>query len=173
MPAARSDLVNAVELAGRAATLERSLVRDQLPRLLEAGALEGTRADAKLAFGRFEGRTTVELSVEGSLVLPCQRCLRPCECPLDETALLIVVADDTEEVPGGFEPVLGDAERLSVTELVEEQMLLGMPLVPMHDDDDGCLDATAPVTTIEPDSTVEEKQKPFANLRELLDKSER
>jgi uncharacterized protein len=106
-------------------------------------------------------------------MLPCQRCLRPCECPLDETARLIVVADDGEEVPGGFDTVLGDAERLSVTELVEEQMLLGMPLVPMHEDDDECRDAAAPVTTIERDSTVEEKQKPFANLRELLDKSER
>ena len=99
--------------------------------------------------------------------------MRPLGRVMAASALLIVVADDTEEVPGGFEPVLGDAERLSVTELVEEQMLLGMPLVPMHDDDDGCLDAAAPVTAIEPDSTVEEKQKPFANLRELLDKSER
>jgi uncharacterized protein len=172
MPPARSDLVNAVELAGRSATLERSFDLGRLPRLAEAGALEGTRADARLTFGTFEKRTTVEVSVEGSLVLPCQRCLRPCECPLDETALLIVVADDTEEVPGGFEPVLGDAERLSVTELVEEQMLLGMPLVPMHDDD-GCLDNVAPVTAVEKDSTAEDKQKPFANLRELLDKSER
>lgn len=173
MSAARSDLVNAVELAGRSATLERSFDLGRLPRLVEAGALEGTSAEARLTFGTFEKRTTVEVSVEGSLVLPCQRCLRPCECPLDETALLIVVADDTEEVPGGFEPVLGDAERLSVTELVEEQMLLGMPLVPMHEDDDGCLDAAAPVTAVEKDSTAEDKQKPFANLRELLDKSER
>jgi uncharacterized protein len=140
---------------------------------VEAGALEGTRAEARLAFGKFEKRTTVEVSVVGSLVLPCQRCLRPCESPLDETALLIVVADDREEVPGGFEPVLGDAERLSVTELVEEQMLLGMPLVPMHEDDDGCLDAAAPVTTVDKDSTADDRQKPFANLRELLAKSER
>jgi uncharacterized protein len=173
MSAARSDLVNAVELAGRSATLERSLDLARLPRLVEAGALEGTRAEARLTFGKFEKRTTVEVSVEGSLVLPCQRCLRPCECPLDETALLIVVADDREEVPGGFEPVLGDAERLSVTELVEEQMLLGMPLVPMHEDEDGCLDAAAPVTAVEKDSTAEDKQKPFANLRELLGKTER
>jgi uncharacterized protein len=159
MSAARSDLVNAVELAGRSATLERSLDLGGLPRLAEAGALEGTRAQARLTFGTFEKRTTVEVSVEGSLVLPCQRCLRPCECPLDETALLIVVADDRE--------------RLSVTELVEEQMLLGMPLVPVHENDDGCLDETAPVTADEKDSTADDRQKPFANLRELLAKSER
>jgi uncharacterized protein len=172
MPAARSDLVNAVELAGRSATLERGFDLGRLPRLVDAGALEGTRAEARLTFGTFEKRTTVEVSVEGSVMLRCQRCLRPCECLLDETALLIVVSDDRKEVPGGFEPVLGDAERLSVTELVEEQLLLGMPLVPMHDDD-GCMDAAAPVATIEQDGMVEEKQKPFANLRELLDKTER
>jgi uncharacterized protein len=173
MSAARSDLVNAVELAGRSATLERSLDLAVFPRLAEAGALEGTRAEARLTFGMFEKRTTVEVSVVGSLVLRCQRCLRPCDCALDESALLIVVADDRAEIPGGFEPVLGDAERLSVTELVEEQMLLGMPLVPMHEDDDGCLDAAAPVTAVEDDSTTEDRQKPFANLRELLAKSER
>jgi uncharacterized protein len=173
MPAARSDLVNAVELAGRAATLERSLVRDQLPRLLEAGALEGTRADAKLAFGRFEGRTTVELSVEGSVVLPCQRCLRPCESPVSETALLMVVADELEDVPGGYDPVVGDAERLSVTDVIEEQLLLGMPLVPLHEDEADCGETAAADDIVEPGSAVADTQRPFANLRDLLDKGER
>jgi uncharacterized protein len=173
MSAARSDLVNAVELAGRSATLERSLDLARLPRLVEAGALEGTRAEARLTFGKFEKRTTVEVSVEGSLVLPCQRCLRPCECPLDETSRLIVVADDTEEVPGGFEPVLGDAERLSVTELVEEQVLLGMPLVPMHEEGSPCARDAARARPLTPDVEVPvDRQRPFANLRQLLDTDE-
>jgi uncharacterized protein len=173
MPAARSDLVNAIELAGRSAALERDLVLGQLPRLVEAGALEGTRARARLTFGRFEGRTTVEVSVEGRVVLPCQRCLRPCAIDVSDTAQVAVVTDDREDVPGGFEPVLGDPERLSVTELIEEQLLLGLPLVPMHEDEADCADAVAAEVTAEPGSTVEEKQRPFANLRELLDKGER
>jgi uncharacterized protein len=173
MPAARSDLVNAVELAGRNAALERDLVLGQLPRLVEAGALAGTRARARLTFGRFEGRTTIEVSLDGHVVLPCQRCLKPCGSDVSETAQLAVVTDDAEEVPGGFEPVLGDPERLSVTDLIEEQLLLGLPLVPMHEDEADCGDAVAAEVAAEADSAVEEKQRPFANLRELLDKGER
>jgi uncharacterized protein len=169
MSPAPADLVNAVELAGRAARLERRLSLEQLPRLVEAGALEGTRAHAQLAFGTFEGRTTIEVQVEGEVVLTCQRCLRPCGCAVDESALLVVMARDTDEVPGGYEPLLGDAERLSLSELIEEQVLLGLPLVPMHAQAAQCGAAPAALDAGEAEAAVEEKQRPFANLRALLD----
>jgi len=163
------ELVNAVELAGRSATLERRMDLRQLPRLVEAGALEGTQARAHLEFGTFEGRTTVDVRVDGEVVLACQRCLKPCACAVDEKASLVVVARDTDEVPGGYEPLLGDAERLSLTELVEEQVLLGLPLVPMHASAVQC-GAAAALASGEPEAAADEKQRPFANLRELLDK---
>lgn len=171
MSQAPADQVNAVELAGRAATLERKFRLGQLPRLVEAGALEGTRAQATLAFATFEGRVTVEARVEGVLVLTCQRCLRPCECGVDESATLAMAASDDEELPGGYEPLLGDPERLSLGELVEEQMLLGMPLVPMHEDAGQC--GAGAVGEVADGAETDEKQRPFANLRELLDKGER
>jgi uncharacterized protein len=173
MSPARSDQVNAVELAGRAATLTREIGLTQLPRLVEAGALPGTRLGAVMVFGRFEGRTTVEVRVQGSVMLTCQRCLRPSECRIDDSAQLLIVANDAEEVPGGFEATLGDAERLSVTELIEEQALLGMPLVPMHEDLAQCDEVQAVPATEAVDAPDEERQRPFANLREMLDQGER
>lgn len=173
MSPARSDLVNAVELAGRAATLERTYGLDQLPRLAEAGALAGTGVHARIEFGRHEGRTTVNLAVAGSVALPCQRCLRPVEYPVDDDALVAIVADEAATVPSGYEAVLGDAERLSLVELVEEQVLLGMPLVPLHEDEADCDAGAAHGTVVEPGAAVEETQRPFANLRELLGKNER
>ena len=171
MSHAPADQVNAVELAGRAATLERDYRLGQLSRLVEAGALEGTRAHATLGFATFEGRVTIEARVQGVFVLACQRCLRPCECAIDESAMLVVMAGDQEDVPGGYEPVLGDAERLSLGELVEEQMLLGMPLVPMHEEAGQC-GATVDVKATG-EAATDEKQRPFSNLRELLDQGER
>jgi uncharacterized protein len=170
MSSAPADLVNAVELAGRSATLERRLIMRHLPRLAAAGALEGTRASAQLAFGKIEGRTMVEVQVTGELVLTCQRCLRPCTCPVNESASLVVMASDAEEVPGGFEPLLGDAERLSVTELIEEQLLLGLPLVPKHATAALCGPAPAEIAASATEAAAGETQRPFANLRELLDK---
>ena len=173
MSHAPADRVNAVELAGRAATLERRLGLSQLPRLVEAGALDGTHVHAWLEFGTFEGRATIEVRVEGAVFLACQRCLKPCACAVNEEASLVVVADDTNEVPGGYEPLLGDAERLSVVEVIEEQVLLGLPLVPMHATAAECGAAAAALAAVEDEPAVEETQRPFANLRELLEKGQR
>jgi len=173
MSHAPADRINAVELAGRAATLERRLGLSQLPRLTEAGALDGTQVNAQLEFGRFEGRTTVAVRVEGEVFLACQRCLKPCACAVDETASLAVVANDTDEVPGGYEPLLGDDERLSVVELIEEQVLLGLPLVPLHETAAECGAVAAALAAVEDEPAVEETQRPFANLRELLEKGNR
>jgi uncharacterized protein len=170
MSPAPADLVNAIELAGRVATLERQLRLPQLPRLVDAGALEGTQVRAQLEFGTFEGRTRIDVRVAGEMFLACQRCLRPCRCAVDESASLVVVARDTDEVPGGFEPLLGDPERLSVTELIEEQVLLGLPLVPTHASAAECGAAAAALAADEAEAAADEKQRPFANLRELLDK---
>jgi uncharacterized protein len=173
MSRAPADLVNAAELAGRNARLERTLELQQLPRLADAGALEGTRANARLAFGMFEGRVTVEVQIDGEVFLACQRCLRPCACAVDEAATLSVVARDTDEVPGGYEALLGDAERLSLTDVIEEQVLLGLPLVPMHASVEQCGTVPQAVAGEEAGAAAAEKQRPFANLRELLEKGAR
>jgi len=169
MSPARADLVNALELAGRAAELERDHELANLPRLREAGAQPGTRVYARLRFGLFEHRPTIEADMSGVVVLTCQRCLRPCDCAIDETAMLIVVADEGDEVAGGYEPWIGDAEHLPVTEVIEEQALLALPLVPLHAHTDDCrarrVDASAQ------DDGREDRQKPFANLRELLERN--
>jgi uncharacterized protein len=169
MSPGRSDQVNAVELAGRAAVLERELGLKELPRLLEAGALEGTRVRATLAFGRFEGRTTIELKVAGRVMLRCQRCLKPCERAVDEQATLVIVRDDRDDVPGGFEGAVGDAEHLPVGELIEEQVLLGLPSVPLHEDDAGCGTQAARETADDAESEAGETYRPFENLRDMLD----
>jgi len=172
MSHAPADRVNAVELAGRAATLERRLELPQLPRLAAAGASEGTQVRASLRFGTFEGRTTLSMRVQGEVLLACQRCLKPCACAVDEDAVLIVVASDTADVPGGYEPVLGDAERLPIAELIEEQVLLGLPLVPTHATAADCGVAVAAPAATRESPAVDETQRPFANLRELLEKGE-
>jgi uncharacterized protein len=169
MSPAPADLVNALELAGRAASIERNLALAQLPRLTDTGALEGTRVHGELRFGLFEGRATVDARVSATVVLRCQRCLEPCEVRVLEATPLIVVATDDAAVPAGFDPILGDAERLPVAEVIEEQVLLGLPLVPMHSQGAGCRrDGVSNATPGE----ATDRQRPFANLRELLDKHE-
>jgi uncharacterized protein len=176
-----ADQVNAKELSARAAVIERHLDLPQLERVVQAGGLPGTRIDARLQFGAFEGRTTVDVRVEGTAVLECQRCLQPCAIAMDESALVAIVRDELDEVPGGFEPFVGMPEQLSLAALVEEQVLLALPLVPAHEaGSPECLSSEAeevplaPASVVETaaqEAAVEEKQMPFANLRELLEKN--
>lgn len=175
-----ADQVNAKELSARAAVIERHLELPQLERVAQAGGLPGTRIDGRLQFGAFEGRTTIGVRVEGTAVLECQRCLQPCEITVDELALVAIVREETDEVPGGYEPFVGMPEQLSLAALVEEQVLLALPLVPVHDVGAGeCRSSGAEVVplaqaaaleTVAEEAAVEEKQMPFANLRELLGK---
>jgi uncharacterized protein len=174
MSPALADLVNAQELAGRAAAVERSFNLRQLARVAEAGGLDGTEVRAVLRFEIFEGRPTVEIELEGVAVLECQRCLKPCACSLRESERVIVVANDTDEVAGGYEPFIGDAESLSLSALVEEQVLLALPLVPMHDDPAQCRKSARGkrVAKVEAEAQPEDVQRPFANLRDLLEQDE-
>jgi uncharacterized protein len=173
-----ADQVNAKELSARAALVERSLDLAQLDRVRDAGGLPGTRIAAQLRFGSFERWTTVDVRVEGVAMVPCQRCLQPCAADVNESARVMVVRDEDEQIPGGFEPFVGTPEQLSLTALVEEQVLLALPLVPAHPPGDAQCRASAEVEPLAPSSphgpaaqaAAEEKQTPFANLRELLDK---
>ncbi len=178
-----ADQVNAKELAARAAIVERRLVLAQLERVREAGGLPGTSVAAELRFGNFGGRTTVETRVEGTAVLSCQRCLQPCETEIDEAARLMVVPGVDEDIAGGYEPFVGTPELLSLTALIEEQVLLALPLVPMHEagdaqcrtmDDEATRAPTQAATGPQPgpQPPAHETQTPFANLRELLGKSD-
>ena len=175
-----ADQVNAKELSARAAVIARQFELPQLERVAQAGGLPGTRVQAQLRFGAFEGRPTVDVRVAGTVRLVCQRCLQPCAIAVDETALVAIVGAETDDVPGGYEPFVGVPESLSLPALIEEQVLLALPLVPAHEaGSPECRSSAAegvplaPASAIEPAVAVtaaKETQTPFANLRELLGK---
>ena len=99
---------------------------------------------------------------------------------MDESALVAIVREETDDVPGGYEPFVGEPECVSLSALIEEQVLLALPLVPAHEaGSPECLSSKvegvplAPASLAEPvaeEAAVEKKQTPFANLRELLEK---
>jgi uncharacterized protein len=80
---------------------------------------------------------------------------------------LIVAEGDAARVPEHLEPVLAAGGRISVGELVEEELLLALPIVPLHAQASDCVvPEGAPAVKVEaPEQTT---QKPFAQLGELL-----
>lgn len=168
-PAVSSDLVLDADVCARAgSTIERRFSVEQLPRLAEAGALDGSQIDVRLRFSLFDERPAVDGTLRGTLMLSCQRCMQPVAVPIDEQFQVILVQQESADEPGGYEPVIGDPAHFDVRWLTEEQALLALPLVPRHAVGE-CDEAAAPPPDIEQGASPG-AQRPFENLRDLLEK---
>ena len=108
----------------------------------------GTDAGSRDAGGgiRFEvrgfvtarGHPGLHLAVEGNLLLRCQRCLGALSYRLEADRDIVFVPGADE-----FAPIVDEAEtedlmpavaRLDLRALLEEEVLLGLPLAPRHED---------------------------------------
>lgn len=172
MPDAPDDPVDATLLAARAAAVVRRYSLQQLPRVREAGGLPGTEMAVEFRFGPAESGVAVDTHLEGTVVLTCQRCLQPVALPVTSDSLLAVL--DTEaaadELPEDREPVVADATRLDLGFLAEEEVLLALPFVPMHDE--ACAPAAVEIDEAGDEALPEgeRRHRPFENLRDLLNK---
>jgi uncharacterized protein len=168
-PAVSTDQYVDADVCARAgSTIERHFSVAELPRLQESGAQDGSRIDVRLQFSLFDGRPAINGTLRGTVNVSCQRCLQPVTVPIDERFQVILVTQESSEEPGGYEPVIADAARFDVRWLAEEQALLAMPLVPLHPGGE-CEEADLPPPDIEQDASPG-SQKPFQNLRDLLEK---
>jgi uncharacterized protein len=140
-----------------------------MPRL--CGMLAGNEGAAQYAldFGRDEfGTAYLEVHVEAPLMLTCQRTLESFVLPLTVDSQLGLIRSEREEaaLPPGFEPLLVDEDgRLNPVDVIEDELLLALPLVPV--DPDSSLPSEVTGAALDDESTAEPTDNPFAVLREL------
>jgi len=118
-------------------------------------------------FGREEGMPVADLTFSGTATLQCQRCLQPMERLLERASRIALIASEAEaaRTPADREPVLAAGGRISVGELLTEELLLLLPIVPLHEDREQCA-AARPVPGTA--AAGGETHRPFAHLDELL-----
>jgi uncharacterized protein len=101
----------------------------------------------ELAFGIGEqGIRTVSGIVRGELLLTCQRCLGRMRFPvdIDFTLALARSLEQAERSPAGLDPLIVDHDTVSIVEMVEDEVLLSLPLIPSHQEiDGGCAPGSA------------------------------
>jgi uncharacterized protein len=155
MAEARRALRGRVKLAG-------------LPRVLPLLLSDAGELDVVLEFGVDEdGTHTLCGSVTGRLVMQCQRCLEPMEYPLVSSFRLGIVfsQEAAGELSDRYEPLLITREPTQIADVVSEEVLLALPIVPMHDEEAEC---RALVNDYAP--AADERENPFAVLAQLKQK---
>lgn len=129
-------------------------------------AARGERVTPRAA----EAQTWLHLDAEATVTLVCQRCLQPYAQPLAFERSLHFVRD--EELAAQLDAdsdddVLAMTRSLDLRELVEDELLLELPLVPRHDT---CPQPLVHAEDELPEPTEEDKPNPFAALAALKGK---
>jgi uncharacterized protein len=151
-------------------SFEGSMPVAQLARL--CGALAGSEGEVsfRLDFGRDElGTDYVDVHAQAPLTMICQRTLEPFVLPVSVESRLGLIRRERDEagLPPGCEPLLvAEDGRLHPADVIEDELLLALPLVPVNPDSslpDALVDHGEPGQ----DEAQMLENNPFAVLREL------
>ena len=88
----------------------------------------------KLEFTRSVGIASLRGKVSAKLLVECQRCLQPVETEVNGSFKFALVhsEDEFDLLPEEFEPYLLEGEEQSIIDLVEDELLLSLPMVTIH-----------------------------------------
>jgi len=155
-------IINNIEFARKALEFHDTIAVSQLLRLRDVIASDKGELDWHLQGSVDEmGRQRLKIHLRGQLQLTCQRCLEEFTHEVDMTSGFIVVADESaipsEEEDSGDEDYLVADTQMQVLELVEDEVLLALPIAPMHAD----------ACTLTASGKAESKPSPFAVLEGL------
>jgi len=162
----RLDLFAAAE-AGR--ELQGSILLKSLERVLPSLQSSEGELQVKMELGKDrDGTHYLSGSIQGNTVLQCQRCLGSMIYPLNLNFRLGLVhdQDSARRLPELYEPLLLTGEPACIADVISDEVLLALPLVSLHDVNDGCRELLADYQT--PES--EQRESPFAVLEQLKQK---
>lgn len=127
----------------------------------------------KLEFSWVEGHEKIPAltgRITARIAAVCQRCLEPCEVHV-ETDLNMVLLDELQQASAlasgfsGFEVWELEEESIRPLDIVEEALIMALPLSPLHSSRDQCGSLAGGVIQETPDAV-----RPFADLKSQMGK---
>lgn len=146
----------------------------RMKRLSPLLVTDGGEAGFEVCFYFDQQRNAViKVAVKADLILLCQRSLGPYTETVQRTSLLGVVReiDGQDMMPANYEPIVHEAGKLALLELVEDELLLALPQIPRNPAVDEIELSTDGEVRPLSDDNKEPLQRPFAGLAGLLEKS--
>lgn len=118
--------------------LERSVGLDELPRLADLLSTTAGRLSVRLeGWQDGEGKSWLQLAIAGDPVLCCQRCLGGVKFPLaiDSRLQLMAPGEDwpDDDLVDDSADAIAAEKALPVLSLIEDEVLLALPIAPRHE----------------------------------------
>ncbi len=153
------DLIDPIQLAEKRGFFEDKLSIRELERL--SGLLMDDVGEAafELLFSKQGKFTAISGFVNANLAIKCQTCLEKLVFSVQSQIKLAVVSsiDEAKILPESYEPLLLEGKGIAITDIIEDEILLALPIVPKHNN-------------CRPQSTSVQKfpeENPFAILSQL------
>ena len=158
------ETVDAWRMVAAGRRFEGSIRVRDMSRLRGSLARDDAVVRYELEFGRDEFEVPyLSLKASGSLPLECQRTLEvfELEVAIDQRLGLITREEDEAALPPGYEPLLMETGELKPADVIEDELILALPVVPIkpgsESENTAVWDATPP----------EGATGPFAELARL------
>ena len=170
------DLVDPVHLAITGRQVSGELQPAQMKRLLSLLYSGKGVVRVEIEFGVDEqGVRFAKGHLDAEVEVVCQRCMDPVGLELSTDFKLGIVTTDTqaENLPSDYEPLLVEISPIALSEIIEDELILAIPIVAMHAEGDCSTEVKEILKKIpENNETVEEKESPFSVLEKLKAKTQ-
>ena len=156
------------KLADQGGLISGQTTVSALPRLSDFEHSQDQPVLVALTFERDadDGQRIVHGTVSTELVLTCQRCLEPVACAVTAEVMLALVwsEEDIKALPERYDPLLVAEDKMPLAPLLEEELLLALPLVATHEQ---CPTRLPGGDEPEDTASAERADNPFAVLADL------
>ena len=129
--------INPLRLAKNKEQIKGSLSLDSLARLEDILLDNHGQVQYSLSFDfDASGICLIKSYIDTAVVLQCQRCLKSVIIEIQKSSILGAYkdSDEFEKLEDNYEPCQLDEEFILVKKLVEDELLLAIPLIPLHSD---------------------------------------
>lgn len=159
--------VDPLKYADQNKVLEGVVTIALMPRLCEMLAESEGEVRVKLEFGRDEQRLRIlSGTLKANLILTCERCLTPVANSIESSFTLGIVLTDEQakNLPRRYEPLLVEPDTLIIQDVIEEELILSLPMFANHEQCEGEPNTAADESANTADT---KRENPFSVLSDL------
>lgn len=160
--------IDAFRLAEQGVSLQGVLQIKAMPRLGVSLASTDGEVTVAASFGvDEEGIHFLRCRFTTEVMLQCQRCMTSFSYKIDNTLTAGILAAESEisDLPNHYEPVIAKDGILQLQETIEDELILSLPIVPMHKQKE--CPVKLPLVVAESNEMQTEKVNPFQVIEVL------
>lgn len=163
-------LIAPFKLARQGQPLDGVVSVNGLERLATVLSNDNGHIEVSLQFGKdLQGINFVRGHLSATVNMICQRCMKPMPVQVEtDVSLGIVISEErATQLPDGFEALIVEEEPIALARIVEDELILALPIVSLHEN----RDCEPVLKKMQVDANrieqAEQKTNPFAALSDL------